>query len=81
MAVFAKDGIEVQNLLLDKPELVEPPETILEEEIHGETDAQKKKSKEPRKPYWVQNRCQKAQEKAILCNSVAWVKEKSKVRD
>ena len=42
MAVFAKDGIEVQNLLLDKPELVDPPETILEEEIHGETDAQKK---------------------------------------
>ena len=45
MAVFAKDGIEVQNLLLDKPELVDPPETILEEEIHGETDAQKKTKK------------------------------------
>ena len=28
MAVFAKDGVEVRNLLRAKPPLVEPPEPI-----------------------------------------------------
>ena len=42
MAVFAKDGIEVRNLLRTKPPLVEPSEPIYEFEITGETEAQRK---------------------------------------
>ena len=54
MEVFAKDGMEIRNLLRDKPELVDSPKTVFEVEIHGESDAQKTKSKELRKPYWVE---------------------------
>ena len=43
MAVFAKDAIENRNLLLrDKPEFVDPTELVLEVEITGETEAQRK---------------------------------------
>ena len=42
MAVFAKDGIEVRNLLRARPQLVKPAELIYEVEITGETEAQKK---------------------------------------
>ena len=42
MAVFAKDGIEVRNLLKFKPPLVEPSEPIYEVEITGEMEAQRK---------------------------------------
>ena len=42
MAIFAKDGIEVRNLLRARPALVEPPEPVYEVEITGETEAQKK---------------------------------------
>ena len=43
MAVFAKDGIEIRNLLRARPTLVEPTEPVYELEIQGETDAQRKK--------------------------------------
>ena len=50
MAVLAKDGIQVRNLLRDKPELVDTHESILEVEIPEETDAQKKqRTKKSRK--------------------------------
>ena len=42
MAVFAKDGIEIQNLLRARPPLVEPSEPVYEVEITGETEAQRK---------------------------------------
>ena len=42
MTVFAKDGIEVRNLLRTKPSLVEPSESIYEVEITGEMEAQRK---------------------------------------
>ena len=42
MAVFAKDGIEVRNLLRKRPPLVESSEPVYEFEITGETDAQRK---------------------------------------
>ena len=42
MAVIAKDGIEVRNLLRAKPPLVEPTEPIYEVEIISETEAQRK---------------------------------------
>ena len=42
MAVFAKDGIEIRNLLRVRPTLVEPAEPVYELEITGETQAQKK---------------------------------------
>ena len=39
MAIFAKDGIEVRNLLRAQPTLVEPSESVYEVEITGETEA------------------------------------------
>ena len=42
MAVFARDGIEIRNLLRAKPPLVEPSEPLYEDEIVGKTEAQKK---------------------------------------
>ena len=42
MAIFAKDGIEVRNLLRARPTLVEPAEPVYELEITGETEAQRK---------------------------------------
>ena len=42
MAVFAKDGIEIKNLLRARPTLVEPAEPVYEIKITGETDAQRK---------------------------------------
>ena len=42
MAVFAKDEIEIRNLLRAKPPLVEPTEPIYEIEIVGKTEKQKK---------------------------------------
>ena len=42
MAVFAKDGIEIRNLLRARPQLVEPSEPVYEVEITGKTEAQRK---------------------------------------
>ena len=42
MSVFAKDGIEVQNLLRNKLQLIEPAEPNYEVAITGETEEQKK---------------------------------------
>ena len=36
MAVFAKDGIEIRNLLRPRPTLVEPAEPMYKLEIQGE---------------------------------------------
>ena len=37
MAVFAKDGIEIRNLLRAKPQPADPVEPLYENEIQGET--------------------------------------------
>ena len=68
MAVFAKDGIEVRNLLRDKLELVDPPKPILEVEITGETDAQRKNREARNQEQRIgwENRCQKAREKGRI---------------
>ena len=42
MAVFVKDGIEIQNLLRTRPQLIEPSKPVYEVEITGETEAQRK---------------------------------------
>ena len=42
MAVFAKDGIEIRNLLRAKPQLVKPSEQVYKVEMTGETEAQRK---------------------------------------
>ena len=62
MAVFAKDGIEVRNLLRTKQPLIEPPELIFEIEIKGETEAQKKNHdvRNQEKQVGWENRVQKA---------------------
>ena len=79
--MLAKDGIQVRNLLRDKPELVDPPEPILEVEIPEETDAQKNRElKNQEKRVEWENRCQKARERGALCKSVAWDKANAKVR-
>ena len=82
MAVFAKDGIEIRNLLGDKPELVDPPEPILEVEITVERDAQRKNREvrnQEKREGW-ENRCLKACENGVLCNSVEWDEADAKVR-
>ena len=41
MAIFAKDGIEVRNLLRARPTIVKPSEPIYEVEITGEKSRHK----------------------------------------
>ena len=71
MAVFAKDGVEVRNLLRAKPPLVEPLEPIYKVEITGETKAQRKNRdirNQEKRVDW-DNQVLKAREKGVLCNS------------
>ena len=42
LAVFAKKRIDIQKLIREKPEFTLPTEPILEVEIQGETDAQRR---------------------------------------
>ena len=74
LAVFAKDGVEIQNIFREKPPLTLPIEPILETEIHGETDAQLRNCEvrnQEKRVDW-ENRCQKARDKGVMCNSVIW---------
>ena len=67
LAVFAKDGIEIQNLLREKPNITLPTEQILEVEIHGETDAQRRNREvrnQEKKVDWV-NRWRKARDRGV----------------
>ena len=82
MAVFAKDGIEIRNLLRARPTLVEPAEPVYELEIQGETGAQRK-SREVRnqeKRVGWENHVIKAREKGVLCNSYRWDEADARVR-
>ena len=66
MAVFAKDGIEVRNLLRTKPPLVETTEPIYEVEITSETEAQKKTEKyETKRKECCENNCLNARKKSV----------------
>ena len=65
MTAFAKDGIEIRNLLRAKPPLIEPAEPIYEIKTTGETEAQKKNRdvrNQEKRVCW-ENRVQKAREK------------------
>ena len=67
MAVFAKDGIEIQNLLRTRPQLVEPSEPVYEVEITGETEAQRKNREvrnQEKRVGW-ENHVIKAREKGV----------------
>ena len=48
MAVFAKDGIEVRNLLRNKTELIDPTVPILKTKITGETEAAERRNRDVR---------------------------------
>ena len=82
MAVFAKDGIEIRNLLRDRPQLVEPSEPVYEFEITGETEAQRKNRevRNQEKRVGGENHVIKAREKGVLCNSIRWDEADAKVR-
>ena len=82
MAIFAKDGIEVRNLLRARPALVEPPEPVYQIEITGETDAQRKirEVRNQEKRVGWENHVIKAGEKGVLCNSFRWDEADAKVR-
>ena len=74
LAVFAKNGIEIRNLLREKPEVTLPSDPILEVEIQGETDAQRRNQdvrNQEKNVNW-ENSCQKARDKGVMCNSVNW---------
>ena len=79
---FAKDGIEVRNLLRARPQLVEPSAPVYEVEITGETEAQKKnrevRNKEKRVGW--ENHVIRAREKEVLCNSFRWDEADAKER-
>ena len=82
MAIFAKDGIEVRNLLRARPALVEPQEPVYEVEITGETEAQKKNRdvRNHEKRVGWENHVIKSREKGVLCNSFRWDEADAKVR-
>ena len=82
MAVFAKDGVEIRNLLRRRPQLVEPSEPVYEVEITVETEAQKKNRELPNQEKRVgwENHVIKAREKGVLCNSFRWEEADAKVR-
>ena len=82
MAIFAKDGIEVRNLLTARPTLVEPSEPVYEVEITGETEEQKKNRevRNQKKRVGWENHVIKAREKGVLCNSFRWDEADAKVR-
>ena len=72
MAIFAKDGIEVRNLLRAREEL----------EITGETEAQRKNREvrnQEKRVGW-ETQVIKAREKGVLCNSFRWDEADAKVR-
>ena len=78
--MFAKDGIEVRDLLRAKPALSEPTEPIYEVEITGKTNAQKKNRdvrNHEKRVDW-ENCVQKAIGKGVLCNSFPWDKADAK---
>ena len=82
LAVFAKDGIVIQNLLREKHEITLPTEPILEVEIQGETHAQRRNREvrnQEKNVDW-ENRCQKARDKGVMCNSVIWDEADARVR-
>ena len=82
MAVFAKDGIEIQNLLRARPTLVEPAEPVYELEKQSETDAPSKNREvrnQEKRVSW-ENHVIKAREKGVLCNSFRWDEADARVR-
>ena len=82
MAVFAKDGIEIRNLLRARPTLVEPAEPVYELEITGETEAQRinREVRNQEKRVGWENHVIKAREKGVLCNSYRWDEADARVR-
>ena len=79
MAVFAKDGIEIQNFLRTRPLLVE---LVYAVEITGETEAQRKNREvrnQEKRVGW-ENHVIKAREKGVLCNSFRWDEADAKMR-
>ena len=82
MAVFVKDGIEIQNLLRTSPQLIEPFKPVYEVEITGETEAQRKNREvrnQEKRVGW-ENHVIKVREKGVLCNSFRWDEADAKVR-
>ena len=82
MAVFAKDGIEIRNLLRAKPQLADPVEPVYEIEIQGKSDAQRKNREvrnQEKRVGW-ENHVIKAREKGVLCNSYSWDEADARVR-
>ena len=82
MAVFAKDGTEIRNLLRARPTLVEPSESVYELEITGETEAQRKNREvrnQEKRVGW-ENHVIKTREKGMLCNSYRWDEADASVR-
>ena len=82
MPVFAKDGIEIWNLLRARPTLVEPAEPVYELEIQGETDAQRinREVLNQEKQAGWDNHVIKARERGVLCNSYRWDEADARVR-
>ena len=82
MAVFAKDGIEIRNLLRPKPSLTDPVDPVHKIEIQGESDAQRKNHevRNQEKRVGHENHVIKARVKGVLFNSYRWDEADARVR-
>ena len=82
IAVFAKVGIEILNLLRARPTLVEPTEPVYELEKTGNTEAQRKNREvriQEKRSGW-ENHVIKARQKGLLCNSYRWDEADARIR-
>ena len=75
LALLAKEGIQLDNLLIDQPSAVTyPPEPTYEEPVENHTQATERDRKirnQQLKLSW-QNRCKKIEEIDILCGDKPW---------
>ena len=83
MAIFAKDEMEVKNLLPVKLPVQEPAEPTSEVQINGETEAQKRTRniKNQEKLVALGKNLIKVREKGVLCYNIPWDDADAKVRN
>ena len=82
MAVFARDDIEIRNLLRTRPTLVKPAEPVYEVEITRETEAQRKNREmrnQEKQVGWEKNVI-RVRWKGVLCNLYCWDEADARVR-
>ena len=81
IAVFAKYGIKVRNLVRARPALIEPADYKRTQNIWLRRSTEEKtRRKKSREAGWLEKRFQKAREGGVLSNSVLWEEADAEVR-